>query len=124
MILLVRARGSQHTFLPGGHLEPGESLNACLARELLEELGLAARVESYLGLIEHSYEAASVTHYELNNVFAVTLPTLVTPLSREAHLSFSWANVHELNEQGLEPRPLRQLLHSPSPGPFWASTLP
>ena len=43
-VLVVRANGQPHAFLPGGYREPDEDLEACLRRELHEELGVEARV--------------------------------------------------------------------------------
>src|SRR4051794_235689 len=42
VVLLKNGRGGWE--LPGGKLEPGESPEACVAREIREELGLAVRV--------------------------------------------------------------------------------
>ncbi len=125
-LLLAQAKGSHNTFLPGGHLEPGESLPVGLARELWEELGLQIEVGAYLGLVEHSWEDENTTHYELNHLFEVSLPALAAdknPLSREAHLSFFWAELDRLSEHGLEPYPLRHLLHESPPSTLWATTL-
>lgn len=126
-ILLAQANGSPNTFLPGGHLEPGESLPHSLKRELWEEFGLEAEVGMYMGLVEHSWDQANVTNYELNHLFEVSLPTLApgkVPLAQEAHLTFFWADVGELSAQGLEPYPLRHLLKDGSASPLWNTTLP
>ena len=43
--------------LPGGKLEPGESAEACLRRELAEELGIEAEVGAELQLIDRFFLA-------------------------------------------------------------------
>lgn len=123
-VLLARARGYANTFLPGGHLDLGESLPVSLVRELREELGLEARVGAYLGTIEHGYNDNKATHYELNHIFEVALPPRKADVvSHEAHLDFFWAELSELVKYQLEPYPLRELLRANSSVPFWASTL-
>jgi 8-oxo-dGTP diphosphatase len=49
--------------LPGGHVEPGESLEAALARELMEELGVVATRSSYLCTLPHYSDVLRRLHY-------------------------------------------------------------
>ncbi len=51
--LVVSAkRAPDEWVLPKGHIEPGESAEQTATREVLEEAGVVASVESRLGLIE------------------------------------------------------------------------
>ena len=46
--------------IPGGKVEPGESLEAALARELAEELSLSVRNPRLWRTVEHDYDFRSV----------------------------------------------------------------
>ena len=56
-ILIARRRDSAHLGglweFPGGKRRPGESFEACLTREILEELGLAIAVHEQIASAEH-----------------------------------------------------------------------
>jgi 8-oxo-dGTP diphosphatase len=57
-LLTRRLRGSHLEGcweFPGGKCEPGESFEACLAREMEEELGTGVRVGQEIFTIEHAY---------------------------------------------------------------------
>ncbi|MDR7481452.1 MAG: NUDIX domain-containing protein [Armatimonadota bacterium] len=127
-ILVARKPGAAHTFLPGGHVEPGEPAAAAVLRELREELGMTGRVERFLGAVEHGWRTADGAAHELNLLFLVTAPGLglaTPPVPREPHLQFFWHPLDRLNDARLEPWILRTVLPGwlASDGPGWASTL-
>ncbi|MEX0885387.1 MAG: (deoxy)nucleoside triphosphate pyrophosphohydrolase [Phycisphaeraceae bacterium] len=63
--LLIARRPAANVYggyweLPGGKLEPGESLAQCLVREFEEELGVRVRVVEPLTSLVHRYDHATV----------------------------------------------------------------
>lgn len=62
--VLVAQRQSGHLAgkweFPGGKLEPGESPEECLVREIKEELELEVRVEDIFAVVYHQYETGPI----------------------------------------------------------------
>lgn len=50
--LLFVSNDGEYWYLPGGQLEPGESLPACAEREVYEETGFSVRVGKLLHVLE------------------------------------------------------------------------
>jgi 8-oxo-dGTP diphosphatase len=119
-LLLARQRTKSWSFLPGGHVEPGERVEVALVREITEELGTTAKIAGFLGVIEHGYIEDGTTHHELNLVFEVTI-TDPEPASREDHLEFRWLPMDQLAGTDIRPGALKNALvtagHDTTP--FW-----
>jgi ADP-ribose pyrophosphatase YjhB (NUDIX family) len=86
-ILVCFHKEKGYYFLPGGHLEFGESIPQALFREIKEELGIKIKKFSLIGLVDNIYEEESKKHHEIDLVFNVT-PERVTSESKENHISF------------------------------------
>ena len=77
---------------PGGKIEPGESVEACVKREIKEELGIEIAVGSRLITIDHAY-----THFKVTlNVFNCKhLSGEPQPLESD---EVKWVALDEINE--------------------------
>ncbi|WP_415654090.1 NAD-dependent epimerase/dehydratase family protein [Saccharomonospora xinjiangensis] len=119
-LLLVRQRTKSWSFLPGGHVEPGERVEAALVRELAEELGTGAKVAGFVGAVEHGYVEDGVTHHELNLIFDVAIDA-AEPVSQEDHLEFRWLPLDQLADANVRPSALKNALVAADDErtPFW-----
>nr|MCU0689127.1 NUDIX domain-containing protein [Phycisphaerales bacterium] len=98
---------SGYAFLPGGHVEFGESAPESLAREMLEECGVSVRVGA-LVLSHEATFAAKREHHEVNLVFAMkrtggAAARRAAISSREDHIEFRWVSKAELRRTRLLP---------------------
>jgi mutator protein MutT len=64
ILITLRPEGSHlagYWEFPGGKQEPGESLEACLEREIREELAMEVKAIQEVLQIDHDYETKSIT---------------------------------------------------------------
>jgi len=93
------------TFLPGGHVEPGESLDQAFKREMREELGI--RVEKTAPLLVRRYTASNGERQRIHYFHINAWKGRV--LSREAETVYWETNVRNLSD-AVERRIVRRLL--------------
>jgi 8-oxo-dGTP diphosphatase len=116
-VLLARVTGDPWFFLPGGHVEPGETAAAALRRELAEELGIRDLVVGdVLAIIENRYPDSHGDRHELNLVFDVSAPG-VKVRSREPHLEFQWVERSRIHELDVRPSSVVPVLTGRLDGP-------
>lgn len=103
-------------YLPGGHVENGESAAESLFRELKEETGLECRIHNFLGCLEYGFEPENdkVCHnHEYNFVFKASSDHLtsdkkITCLKK--YIEFAWIPMSEISSIELRARSLKDLL--------------
>lgn len=105
-VLLCRAKGSPTTYLPGGHIEFGETARQALVREVREELGVESSAGRFLGAVENSFLQHGESHAEINLVYALEL-SVPDPLSvikaQEDWIGFEWRELSDLASARLLP---------------------
>ena len=109
-LLLCRAKGAKTSYLPGGHIEFGETGREALVREIREEMGLEATTGRFLGVVENSFMQHGKPHAEINLVYELTFSTPPTnPTSAEDWIEFEWRNLDNLDAAGLLPETFRSI---------------
>ena len=107
---------SNFYFLPGGHVEHGESVEKALLRELLEESGAVCTIKRLLGCLEHSFEPGRLStchNHEYNFIFEVTSDSLkknnqIPQL--EEHIQLMWIPLYQIAEIAFFPELLKTLI--------------
>lgn len=108
-ILVCRAKGKGHYFLPGGHVEYGEDISAALSREMVEELGVIIKKTKLIGVVDNFYTENGRKHHEINLVFSGVLKKISTE-SKEDHLKFSLIDFKNLSKTKVYPIALKKAI--------------
>jgi 8-oxo-dGTP pyrophosphatase MutT (NUDIX family) len=122
-ILLVQRADDGTWCIPGGHLEPGESLAECARRECLEETGWSVTLGALLGVYSdpvqqtHTYPSGRRVQF-IGAVFEACLDAEVGRPDLET-VALAWFAEHELSEELFAPDvgAIRDAL-SDAPRPF------
>ena len=117
-VLLCKPKKGGYTYLPGGHIEFGETGRQALVREMKEETGLAAEAGDLLGVVESQFEQHGKPHAEISLVYKMTIRERGTGNggqveSCEDWIGFEWRSVSDLDAANLLPPEMRSIVQHP-----------
>lgn len=92
VLLLKQSYGDNRWGLPGGGVEPGETIYEAIRRECLEELGVTVSVESLTGLYYHREFNSQVC------IFRCTVGDIGSIQLSNEHTEYRFTDVESLGE--------------------------
>lgn len=105
-ILLCCDKKFDYYYLPGGHIEFGESAKEALKRELKEEANIAAKVGNLVGVVENFYQDKNAIRHEINLIFTASIRAAkISPA--EDHINFRWVTLREFSRVKVLPKTLK-----------------
>jgi 8-oxo-dGTP diphosphatase len=108
-VLLTHPYGKNFIYLPGGHIEQGETAFQALERELHEELDIEfekLKFQGMCGIIESNFP--ELHYHEISFIFMYELEAIQQIDSKEAREDFIWHHVTQLDETPLFPSCLKR----------------
>ena len=107
-VLLCYPKDRSYSYLPGGHIEFGETGREALVREMKEETGLDATAGDLLGVVESSFVQKGEKHCEINLIYAMEVKVKgegeqCSVSSCEDWICFDWADCDKIDSVNLLP---------------------
>lgn len=99
--LMLTTRGIEPGYgmldLPGGFVDPGETVENALIRELDEELGLKVKSFQYLGSFPNEYVFSEFSVFTIDMAFLVTAESTENLKAQDDILDFRFYHENEVN---------------------------
>ena len=115
-VLLCLPKDRSYSYLPGGHIEFGETGREALVREMKEETGLDATAGRLLGVVESRFVQKGEPHCEINLIYEmkVELPTANDGSRRQSiaaledWICFDWVDCGRVDDARLLPEEMKE----------------
>lgn len=104
-VLLCYPKDRSYSYLPGGHIEFGETGREALVREMKEETGLDATAGELLGVVESSFVQKGEKHCEINLIYEMKVRGCEGEKVRscEDWICFDWVGCDKIGFANLLP---------------------
>lgn len=115
-LLVCRAKGAKSSYLPGGHIEFGETGRQALVREMKEETGRDVMTGRFMGVVENSFIQHGKPHAEINLVYEMKFSDGEGDgvSSKEDWIEFAWHPLSDITSANILPATFDALAASPS----------
>ena len=111
-VLLCLPKDRSYAYLPGGHIEFGETGRVALVREMKEETGLDATAGELLGVVESSFVQKGEMHCEINLIYKMSLvsglPSSSPVSALEDWICFEWVDCDKIGSVNLLPEEMKK----------------
>ena len=118
-VLLCLPKDRSYSYLPGGHIEFGETGREALVREMKEETGLDATAGDLLGVVESSFVQKGERHCEINLIYRMGIRDWGLGIgeqvkSCEDWICFDWVPCDKIDSANLLPPEMLPYCHCSS----------
>ena len=115
-VLLCLPKDRSYSYLPGGHIEFGETGREALVREMKEETGLDATAGDLLGVVESSFVQKGEKHCEINLIYEMKIREEGRGKREEVQaledwICFDWVDCDKLDAVNLLPPEMFSYCH-------------
>ena len=121
-VLLCLPKDRSYSYLPGGHIEFGETGREALVREMKEETGLDATAGDLLGVVESSFVQKGEKHCEINLIYEMKVRGEEGEKVRggegekvrscEDWICFDWVDCDKIDSANLLPPEMKPYCHA------------